>query len=191
MSIKLYLGAIATTVAILGYIPYVMEILRGRTKPHAFSWLVWGFLTGIAFVGQISEGAGAGAWATGVTTFVCGFIFIAALTKGEKNITRGDWLSLFGAAISLLFWFVTEGPLLSIVLVTIIDAFGFLPTFRKSFHRPHEETLITYVLSALKWMLVIFALENYTVVTWLYPVSLVMLNAAFVLMLTIRRKSFH
>lgn len=163
----------------------------GRTKPHVFSWLVWAVLTTVACAGQITEGGGPGAWVTGFTALVSYGIFFFALFRGEKNITVTDWLCLLGAAGSMVAWWATHGPLLAVILITIIDALGFAPTFRKSFYSPDEETALTYALSALKFILAIIALRNFTVVTWLYPASLVVMNAGFVGMVMLRRRQLQ
>lgn len=188
MNYKEILGITATLIAFVSYIPYFKDIFTGRTKPHAFSWLVWASLTAIGFAGQVADGGGAGAWVTGFTAFIAFFIFATALIKGEKRITLADWLSLFGAGIALLVWAITKEPLLSVILITVIDALGFFPTFRKSYIKPYEETLSTYALSGLKFVLALFALENFTPVTWLYPASLIFMNWAFIVMLIVRRK---
>lgn len=185
---KTALGIIATVMAFVSYIPYIRNMLSGKTKPHAFSWLVWGTLTAIAFVGQVSEGAGPGAWVTGFTACVSFFIFVTVLRTGEKDIAKSDWLSLVGAGIAMLLWWATSDPLIAVILITLIDALGFFPTFRKSYHKPYEETAITFAISGLKFVIAIIALENLTPTTWLYPASLVLMNGIFVVMLLIRRK---
>lgn len=185
---KTALGILATLMAFFSYIPYIRNMLSGKTKPHAFSWLVWGALTAIAFVGQVSDNAGPGAWVTGFTAMVSFFIFITALRTGEKDISKSDWFSLAGAGLAMLLWWATSNPLTAVILITLIDALGFYPTFRKSYHKPHQETAITFAISGLKFIVAIIALENLTLVTWLYPASLVLMNGIFVIMLLIRRK---
>ena len=185
---KAILGTIAVIIAFVGYVPYFRDIFLGKTKPHAFSWLVWSSLTGIAFFGQIFDQGGAGAWVTGFTAVVSLIIFFLALKKGEKKITVSDKWSLLGASLALVLWFVTQNPLASIILIIIIDALGFYPTFRKSYHKPQEETMITYFIGGLKFLIAIFALQNYSLVTWLYPAALVLMNFVFVGLLIIRRK---
>lgn len=188
MDYRVLLGILATLIAVYSYIPYFKDIFKGKTKPHAFSWLIWSVLTGIAFFGQLTDNAGPGAWVTGFTAIICFAIFLVGLKVGKHNITTIDWISLLGAGISLLFWYSTNSPLISVILITIIDAFGFFPTFRKSFSKPNEETLTTYALSGLKFLIALAALENVSVVTALYPASLVLMNWAFVGMLIIRRR---
>lgn len=85
-------------------------------------------------------------------------------------------------------WAITDSPLTAVILITIIDALGFAPTFRKAYHKPQEETMITFVLSAVKFVIAIAALSNYSTVTVLYPASLVLMNGLFVAMLIVRRK---
>jgi hypothetical protein len=191
MSYKELLGIIATVIAFFSYIPYIRDILKGKTKPHAFSWLVWSILTFIAFFGQLAGGGGAGSWVNGITAIVCFIIFIFGIVKGRTNIVFIDWISLLGAFIAIIFWFITKGPLFSVILITIIDALGYFPTFRKSFHKPHDETLITYFLSALKYVFALFALSTISVVTALFPLYLVIANSAFVVMVLIRKKQLR
>lgn len=87
---KILLAILASAIGFLGYIPYYRDIFAGRTKPHVFSWFVWGLVTGIAFFAQIMAGGGAGAWVTGFTSALCTSIAIIALYKGENTITKID-----------------------------------------------------------------------------------------------------
>ncbi len=185
---KLSLGILAILVGFYSYLPYIRDIFRGKTKPHAFSWLVWSLLTGIGCAAQVHDHAGAGAWVTGLSALVCFFIFIAALYQSEKNITRFDWFCLGGAFLALCLWAATDKPVFSVVLVSIIDALGFAPTFRKTFHRPDQETAIQYTLAATKYVIAILALDHFSITTTLYPASVMLMNVLFVTMLFIRRK---
>ena len=188
MGYKVILGALATGIALVSYVPYFKDIFAGKTKPHAFSWLVWTILTVISFWAQISDNAGPGAWVTGFTAVIAAAITGLAVVKGRKNIVKADWFLLAGAGLAMVMWYITKGPLVSVVLVTVTDALGFVPTFRKSFWKPREETLITYVLSGSKYVVAMFALERVSVITALYPAYLILANGVFVSMLVIRRK---
>ncbi len=185
---KTALGVIAVLVSIIGYVPYFRDILAGKTKPHAFSWLVWGILNAIAFAGQIRGNGGPGVWAVGLTAVALFAIFALSLSRGEKHIKRFDWLCLIGAAAALLLWIITSQPLLSIILITVIDLLGFLPTVRKAYVRPNQETLITYEINTAKYGLVVLALRNYSLLTVLFPLAVAIMNGLFVAMLIIRRQ---
>ena len=102
LSWKIALGILATIIAFISYIPYFRNIYLRKTKPHAFTWLIWGLLTAIAFFSQLLYGGGARSWVTGATAVLSLTIFLLALKYGEKNITKSDWWSLLGAGIALL-----------------------------------------------------------------------------------------
>lgn len=188
VNMKVIIAVVSVLMTLMGYSFYFRDIFAGKTKPHAFSWLVWASLTAIAFAGQIYAGAGPGAWITGLTALISFVIFGLAITKGEKNITLSDKVNLIGAAVALAVWPFMNDPLLSIIIITVVDFLGFIPTIRKSYNKPYEETLVHYVFAGLKFVLAIFALENYSLTTWLYPASLVAANLLFVPMLIIRRR---
>ena len=188
MDIKIFFGITSIVVSFLGYFPYLKDTAAGKTKPHVFSWLIWGIITGIEFFGQVIGSAGAGAWATGVASVFCFLITFLSFRKGKLEITKLDWVSFVGAIVAILIWFITKEPLLSMLLGIFIDALGFVPTFRKSFIHPFQETLITWFLNGLKFFLSLFALEKFTLLSSIYPIYLILCNWALVGMILIRRK---
>ena len=58
---KSIVGVIAVLLTFSGYIPYIRDITKGKTKPHVFSWFLWGFVTLIVFALQSYAHAGIGA----------------------------------------------------------------------------------------------------------------------------------
>ncbi len=184
---KDFLGVMAVVIGLIGYVPYFRTLFSGKTKPHAFTWLVWGTLTGIAFVGQLVGEGGAGAWVTGFTAAISFAIFVLALVKGKKDFPLADWACLGGCVMALVLWAFTDDPLYAIILITLIDALAFAPTFRKSYTKPHSEPAFTYALSGLKFLVAMFALKEVSLVTALYPASLVLANGLFVVMLLVQR----
>ena len=185
---KVILGLAAVVVGLIGYVPYYRDIFRGTTKPHPFSWIGFSLLLGITFFAQMSTGAGAGAWVTGLSSLATFGIAILSFTKGERDITRFDWLCFVGALLGIVFWRATSNPLTAVVIVTVVDAAVFLPTYRKAYFKPREETMTLYVFSALKWLISISALASFNLTSTLFPVSVVTTNTAFVIMLLIRRR---
>lgn len=183
-------GGAAVLVGLVGYLFYMHGIWYGSIKPHFFSWFVWGVLTSIAFVAQVAAGAGPGAWVTGFTAVMCFFFAGLGLRAHARElIARSDWFFFIGAFLAIPVWYVTGNPLWSVIMITIIDAVAFVPTFRKAYTHPETENISTYLLSAIKYVLGIAALSSLTFVTWLYPASLVIANSAFIAMLLWRRKS--
>ncbi len=185
---KEFIGITSVVLAFIGYIPYSINILKGKTKPHAFSWLVWFLLTAVSFFIQISHGAGPGSYMLGFTAIVCFLFFIAGLVRGEKKITRSDWMSLIGAFIAIILWLIFNATFFSVLLIVLADGLGLLPTIRKSVIHPYQETLVTYLFSAIKALLSLLALTMVSFETAFYLFYLLIANAGFVLFLTIKRR---
>ena len=59
---KEFLSAIAIALTLIAFLPYIRSILRGKTKPHVFSWLIWGTTTFVVFLAQLADEGGVGAW---------------------------------------------------------------------------------------------------------------------------------
>src|ERR1051326_698009 len=187
LNYKILLGAISVILAFIGYGNYFKQIFTGKAKPHAFTWFVWTLTTGIIFVAQIAQNAGAGAWVTGALCLICFVIFITAFFKGERKFAVFDWISLIVALMSLVLWKLTKQPALSVVLVTITDFLGILPTIRKSYQKPFEENATLFSLNSFRSLLSILALQSYSLTTWLYPSMLLLANGIVVLVILIRR----
>ncbi len=182
-------GIASIVVALIGYVPYIKDILRQKTKPHAFSWLVWSTLSAIAFAVQVTNNAGSGSWLMGLTAAITLVIFFLSLKHGEKNILTIDWVSLAFAGLALILWLVTDNPLTSIILVSLIDAIGgFFPTFRKSIKKPQEETAVLYLLFGLSLGFSLVALEEFNLINALYPASFVAINWFMWGFLIVRKK---
>lgn len=188
ISNKEIIALIAICLMVTGYVRYFRAMIAGHVKPHMFSWIIWASLAAIAFAAQISDNAGAGSWVLIVSVFGGTSVAAYAYKCGEKNITRGDWVALIAALCAIPIWMATDDPFLSVILVTAIDVVGFYPTFRKSWHQPHEENAFIFVMASMQFALSVVALNHWNVVTTLYPASLVVTDAALVILILVRRK---
>lgn len=185
---KILLGYLGIILGLIGYAPYFRNILSGSTKPHAFSWLIWSILETIVFAVQIVEHAGAASWTAATTAIICFSVFLLALYKGKRTFDRLDWITLILACVAIALWRITHDPLAALVLVIVADMLGYVPTFRKSFHAPHEETAFTYGIASIRNAMSLFALSSFTVASWLFPAYVAVITTTFVIFLLVRRR---
>jgi hypothetical protein len=187
MTDKEITGLIAALLAVVSNGIYVLSVWRNQTKPHVFSWTIWGLLTGITFFAQRSADAGPGAWHMIVNSAVCFLVAALALLRGGLDI-RGSDVITFALALAIIpLWSFSQQPLLAVILVIGIEAFAYYPTFRKSYARPHQELAKTYMLDGLRCLISCAAMDSYSLTTLLYPVFIVIINTALVVMLLQRR----
>jgi hypothetical protein len=182
------LGLIAVIIAITSWFPYAYDMWKGRIKPHAFSWIIWGLVQTIAFFAQYSQGGGAGAWAMAGLAITCWLNVIYAVWRGERQVTKSDWATFSLALACIPIWVLTGNPLGAVILVSCIDILGFYPTLRKSYAKPYEENLTVFVMGALACAVGLLATESYSLTTCLYPSTMVVINFAFVAVTAYRRR---
>lgn len=189
MDINKIFGVLSVVLALASIYPYLRGIVRGQVRPHLFTWLVWALVLCIGLAAQISDGAGAGAWITAISATFCTTVAIIAFTRGEKNITRTDTIALALALSAIPLWLLTDNPLWSVIIISFIDGIAFVPTIRKSWGKPREESLWAYSLGAAGFVSGIFALDNVSLITALYPAVISILNFAFVAFVLLRRRA--
>jgi hypothetical protein len=174
----------------LSYVIYIYSIFKGDTRPHPFSWFIWGLLTAIAYVAQISDGGGIGSTITLISSIITFFIAGIGYIKRENIIiSKSDKWAFVLSLLAIPLWLITDTPLWSVILITLIDFAGFYPTFRKTWNAPEQESLMSYALGGFKHFFTILALENYSIITALFPASLVLTNFALIAMALYKRKT--
>lgn len=182
------IGAFSSFIMIVTMLVYIRSIITGQTKPHIFTWIVWDILALIALGAQISEGVASGIWPLASWATLCSLTVLLSLKFGEKNFTRSDLIFLALALLSIAPWLLLKDPLMSVVIICIINLAGFIPTFRKSWHCPDAEKLSTYFASACAMLLSLAALETLNPTTILYPLTVASSNFVFVTLTLYRRK---
>lgn len=189
MEYQIILGIISVLIGLAGYVTYFKEFLFGKIKPHSFTWLIWGVLNAIVFFASLSSGGGAGAWAVAASGALNFVIFGIAIFKGEKEITYMDKVCLVSAFLGIGLWAITSNPLWSVILITVVDLVGYIPTYRKTYKKPDEESLAIFVFSTVSYFISLFALQAVNVVTFLYPATMVVSDTLFVILVLHRRST--
>jgi hypothetical protein len=181
-------GVVSILLAMVSNGAYFLSVSRKKTRPHVFSWTIWGLLTGITFFAQNNADAGPGAWHMAVNSVICFVIAGLAIKRGNLDIRAGDIATFICGLLAIPLWYVTKQPLLAVVLVICVEAFAYYPTFRKSYINPHEELAFTYTVDALRCAISLLAMEHYSLTTVLYPLFIVIVNVILVSMLVKRRR---
>lgn len=103
------------------------------------------------------------------------------------TISKIDWVCFVGACISLIFWLLFNQPLVAVVLLVLTDLLAFIPTFRKTWSLPHDETLFEYGMASLKFSVAFFAFSSFSLTIVMYPAYLIVANTTFLIYTLIRR----
>ncbi len=186
---KEIIGVVAAVLAFVAYAPYFRDILNGKTKPHVYSWFIWGLTSVLIFALQLTNGGGAGSYTTGTVAVISFSVCIFSLKHGTKYVTFADTLFFIAALVAAGFWLIANQPTLSMIFLVTTDMLGMAPSIRKSWNRPGEETISMWSLNSFRHALSILALQKYSLLTLLNPVCWAITNAGFGIMLVIRKRS--
>lgn len=185
---KLVLGYISTAVALFTYVMYLWAVYKGTAKPHGFTWFIWGTINVIGFAAVTVAGGETGAWILAANALGCYTIAIVAFYQKHVTYDRLDWLALSGAFIGIFLWWLTDDPLYAVVLISISDVIGIIPTIRKAYRLPFDENVSSFVVSVLYYVLAIIALDSYHITNWLYHVTATSADIVLVTITLLRRK---
>lgn len=151
-------------------------------------WILWSILSGINYIIQINHQAGPGAWGLGISTIMCFCIFLLAFKKGTKTIVLLDWYCFTGAIIGIILWLYTGNPVASVILTSIVATLSFIPTIRKSWYKPHEETLLTFIINVVKWTAALLVVTEFNFFTAFYLIWVTVMNSTLALIIIIRKR---
>lgn len=188
MDIKIVLTIIATIIGVAAFLPYLRDTFSLKTKPHAYTWLIWAITQGTAIFGIWYGGGGWGALNLTVGTLFVIAVFLFSLKYGTKNITKSDTAILIAALSAIVVWWQLDKPLISVIMVSVIDVIGYVPSFRKSYQEPWSETLISWILFSVSNIFAILALKEYNLLTVTYFAAITSANIALFLLCFFRRQ---
>lgn len=182
-------SAVAIVLTFIAFYPYISSILKDEIKPHVFSWVIWGSTTFVVFLAQLDDGGGVGAWPIGISGIVTMFVaLLAYLKKSDITITKTDWCFFLLAMASLPLWYFTSDPMWAVIILTTVDVLGFGPTVRKAYSHPFEENLTFFSILMARNILVVMALEHYTLTTVMFPAVIAGACVVLVVMVMFRRR---
>ena len=84
------LGVLAVLVGIADTIPYVRDTLRGATRPHRGTWLIWSVLAIVVCFSQRADGASWSLLMAAAQAILTSLVFVLAIRRGEGGMSTGD-----------------------------------------------------------------------------------------------------
>jgi signal transduction histidine kinase len=115
------MGIIATLLGIYSTFPYVTAVLKHKTKPHQFSWLLFTIMNAIVFLSQFFSGGRQSILISLVFLIGSLIIFLLSLKYGTHETSRLDKLLLMFALFTIVVWIFTRNNELAIWLTVVID----------------------------------------------------------------------
>lgn len=188
LSLSIILGVLTVVLDTITRGFYVRDVLRGRVKPHAFTWFIWFVLMMIGGAISMSQGA----WVAGTTLLFSAVqnsgVFALSLRFGEKQISSFDKTSFALILTVIPVWLLTKNALVAAILVSCIDGAGYFYTFKKVLSHPDEESAGAFSVFALTEVLRLSATVPFSLTATLYPFVIFAMNCSLVATILVCRK---
>lgn len=182
---------IASFLAVVGNISYLQDTLKGKIKPHPYTWFIWSIVSCVTFFGQLQKGAGVGAIPTGVAEAFTILIFLFSLKSlfsGKAgHIRKVDNYFLAAALLGIIPWILTKDPTISVIVVVSIDVIASIPTIRKAWAHPNSERPRLYQMNVSRHVLTLLSLEAYNIATTLHSIAMICMNSLLVVFIKRKR----
>ena len=187
LELVVILGLAAGLIGVLDTIPYVRDTLRGSTRPHRGTWLIWGVLAVVVSLSQYADGASWSLVMAGVQAVLTSLVFGLSIRRGEGGVSRADITMIAIAGAGVTGWIVADEPIVATACVVAADLIGAGLMVPKTYRDPHSETLITFAFASVGGALAAGAVGAIDVSLLLYPVYYCVINGAIALLIWERR----
>ena len=118
------LGVLAGVVAVADTIPYVRDTLRGATRPHRGTWLIWGVLATVVCISQRADGASWSLIMAGAQAVVTCLVWVLSIRRGVGGVGVGEMVMVGMAMGGVIGWIVADEPIVATVCVVAADLIG-------------------------------------------------------------------
>ena len=166
----LNVGLLAGLLSLAAFVPYIIAIVKGATKPNRATWWIWTTNGLILLASYYASGAESTVWVA-VGYFVGSLLTaVLALRYGEGGWSSFDRSCLLGAGSGLLFWWMFNSSIVALVTTLSVDFAGALPTIRKAYRAPETEDRVAWGLFIFGNTVNLLAVEAWSFGIAVYPV---------------------
>jgi hypothetical protein len=165
-------------IVLIGAPFYLVDILKGKTKPQRTTWFIWTVQGTVALISQVQLGAHWSLWFAGLNALGNLVVFLLSLKYGVGGWQKIDVVALAVAIVGVLVSLIAHAPFVALLGVILADFAGSVPTFEKVYRLPSSETSITWFALGLSSFLAIFSVGNWKFSLILYPLYFTVDNMA-------------
>ncbi len=161
LSYSSFFSFLASVLAVIVESRYIYTIIVRKTIPNFTGWFIIALSMSFVFFASLSAWAGSTIWLIGTLAGMHTIEAILSLFYGSFLIMRLERVLIFIALSSLWILYLTDNPLYTLIINTLIDSCGMLAISYKLFRFPETEDTIAWWVSVLIYGLDIFAVTKW------------------------------
>lgn len=181
-SVHGFIGIVAGVLALIGYVPYIVSTLKGKTRPNKATWIIWTIVGGLLAFSYLAEGDEKAIWVP--LSYFIGPLIVAILSfkYGFSQWSRLDKVCVVVAVLSLVPWALADDAMITLLINLGIDMSGAIPTLVKSYREPDTEDFTAWFIFFAANTLLLFSITQWNLAV-LYPVYLFFLAGGMVVLI--------
>jgi len=190
MTHQAIIAIIAAALDVFASSLYIIDTIKGKTKPNRVTYLLWG----VPIIAAIATNSTGFTWSS-LYVFACGFmpltIFFVSFTNKNSywRLKKFDYICGAFAILALILWLTTKNATVAIIFSIIADFLAGLPTLIKIFKHPETETIKTYAICLFGQVLNLFAIKTWHFTEFAFPIYLVIFTSMLVLAPHLKHRS--
>jgi hypothetical protein len=183
------LGVLAGVIGIFDTIPYLRDVMRGSTRPHRGTWLIWSALAVVVCLSSWADGASWSLVMLLTQAVLTTAVFGIAIVRGQGGTTITELMLIAVAAAGVVGWLLSGEPLIATLCVVAADLIAAAMMVPKTYRDPDSETLATYVYASIGGALAAGAVgvADDAATLLLYPIYYCLANGAIAALIHHRR----
>ena len=170
MGIHVFFGLLSGVIASAGFIPYIVSVLRKRTKPHPISWTLWAIVGFLILISYWGSGARETIWLALINFLGPLTVAFFSIRYWDRGFTRFDYACLGIGLFGVLLWIIYRSAPLALTFSIAADLFANLPTIKKSYADPKSENLTAWIIFVSANLISLLAIRVWTYGVALYPI---------------------
>ena len=187
--IKENIGLFAGLLSASAYVFYIISIFNGKTKPSRSTWWILTIVGVLIFTSSYSIGARENMWIQ--LTYMIGPLFIAFLSLNPKygygsQLSLTDKTCLVGACLCAILWILFDAPFVAFLGSIVVDFVGLVPTIKKAYVDPHEESLFAWTIEITASVVNALGITMWFTLSdknWIYASYMIFVNGIVFLLL--------
>lgn len=188
MKINDILVTLSSILMVIAILPYLIEVIKKKTRPRVVTWIIWSVLTFTGFLAAILDKQYSTAILLGLSAVSTLLIVIFGWKLGDKKIERIDKVCLIGAVIGVILWQIFNSAAVAVIAMIVVDLIGGIPTLVHAWKKPNEETWVTFLISTFASFLTLLTISNWKITAFAFPLFLTVMNLLYALVIIIRRR---
>lgn len=183
----LLFGILSAFFALMGIIPYVIDIIKGNTRPQRAAFFILTIAAVISFFAQLHQGAHFSLYVALAFVVCNSIVLLLSIKHGIGGFRKIDKISLLLALGVLAIWYSTKSPALAIVCIVLFNSIAKFLVAHKVYYQPHTELLFSWATGIFAGIFSMLAVGKLDVILLLAPLQIFASSLMIVLIIKVRR----